>query len=624
MDTRLLKHYEQELGFMREMGEEFAAAYPKIAGRLGMGHLEVMDPYVERLMEGFAFMAARVQLELSLQYPNLTQNMLEIVYPHFLAPVPAMMIARMEPDAGQGNLAAGVTIPRGTQLRGQVRGAETTACNYTTAQDVTLWPLELAEVEYIDARGDLVAAGIGRHSPAKAALRLRLKRTDGAPMAALPLDQLRLFLSGSAAAPWRLYEALLGQGIGLAGRSTERRADWLEYLGAGIKPVGFSADEALLPTPGASFDGYRLLQEYFAMPQRFFFVDLCGLRPAVQRCTGGDLDIYLLLDHGNPDLKAVTPAHFELHAVPAINLFRKRCDRVHVNSADVEQAVVVDRTAPMDYEIYQIESVTGIGADTRDDIEIRAFYSASDITPMGDSHTAYYSQRRRLRQRSERQQQRGTRTSYLGSDIFLSLTDRNQAPFRDDIRQLAVTALCTNRDLPMMTPLGVGDTDFTLPDGGPVNRIRAIVPPTRPRASLAEGKQAWQLISHLSLNYLSLVDADRGKGAAALREIIGLYARLGEPALAKQVEGLASVSSRPIVRRLSDGVLSTAVRGLEIRVGFDESYFEGTGCYLMGAVLESFFARYVALNSFTETSIHSTQRGDIARWSAKSGRRVLI
>ncbi len=252
MDTRLLKHYEQELSFMREMGDEFAQAYPKIAGRLGIGQLEVMDPYVERLMEGFAFMAARIQLELDSQYPKLTQSLLEIVYPHYLAPIPSMMIARLEPDAGQGNLAAGVTVPRGTELRGQVRDSEQTAVIYTTSQDLTLWPLEIAEAEYIDARGDLVAAGVGRHSPGKAALRLRLRRTDGQALSELPLDALTVFLTGTASEPWRLYEAILGQGIGLAGRSTDRRDDWAEYLGTGIAPRGFSPDEALLPSTGAS------------------------------------------------------------------------------------------------------------------------------------------------------------------------------------------------------------------------------------------------------------------------------------------------------------------------------------------------------------------------------------
>ncbi|MEE3099434.1 MAG: type VI secretion system baseplate subunit TssF, partial [Pseudomonadota bacterium] len=134
-----------------------------------------------------------------------------------------------------------------------------------------------------------------------------------------------------------------------------------------------------------------------------------------------------------------------------------------------------------------------------------------------------------------------------------------------------------------------------------------------------------QLVSHLSLNYLSLADADRGQGGAALRELIGLYSPLGDPAAAKQMEGLVSVASRPIVRRMAEaGGLSTAVRGLEIRVGFDETCFEGSGCWLLGAVLEAFFAKYVALNSFTETVIQSQQRGEIARWTPRSGRRALI
>lgn len=624
MDTRLLKHYEQELGYIREMGAEFATAYPKIAGRLGMDKFEVLDPYVERMLEGFAFMAARVQLELDLQYPVLTQNLLEIVYPHFLAPIPSMMIARLTADAAQGNLNDGFTLARGTQLRGRVRAGEQTACTFTTSQDVTLWPLEVAQAEYIEGRSDLVAAGVAKHANAKAAVRLRIRRTDGAKLSALPLDRLTLFLSGAAAEPWRLYEALLGQGVGIAGRSTDRRADWVEPLGAEIRPRGFDPEEALLPTPGQSFDGYRLLQEYFALPQRFFFVELGGLRAAIQRAEGNDLDLYILLREGNAALKTLTKNSFDLHAVPAINLFTKRCDRIHVSGTQVDHHVAIDRTAPLDFEIYQLDSVTGISGERADDTPFRPFYSADGFTPNGETHQAYYSQHRRMRQRSEKQRLKGARTSYLGSEIYLSLTDRSQAPYPGEIKQLAVTALCTNRDLPMLTPIGAAESDFTLPEGGPVSDIRAIVPPTKPRPNLADGQQAWQLISHLSLNYLSIADADRGKAAAALREIVGLYTPLGDATATKQMEGLASVVSRPIVRRMAEDTLSTAVRGIEIRVGFDETFFEGTGCYLLGAVLEAFFAKYVALNSFTETVIHSHQRGDIHRWPARSGRRVLI
>ncbi|MFK7943561.1 MAG: type VI secretion system baseplate subunit TssF [Paracoccaceae bacterium] len=624
MDTRLLKHYEQELGFVREMGAEFAEAYPKIAGRLGMDQLEVLDPYVERMLEGFAFLSARVQLELDLQFPAFTQNLMEIVYPHFLAPTPSMMVARLVPDTAQGGLKEGFVLPRGTTLRGHVLEGEQTACQFRTAHDATLWPLEVAEVEYVEGRSELVAAGLSKGNNARAAIRVRIRATGETPLAELPVDRLSLYLAGAASEPWRLYEALLASSVGVAGRSTDRRADWVEPLGRAIRPLGFDPNEALLPTPGQSFEGYRLLQEYFAMPERYFFVELGGLQPAFRRAEGKEIDLYVLLSEGNAALKAITPASFELHAVPAINLFPKRCDRVQVNNTEVEHHVVADRTAPLDYEIYQIEQVTGIMGEGADDVTFRPFYSAEDYTPAGSNHQAYFNLRRRMRQRSEKQRLKGVRTSYLGSEAYVSLADRTQAPYPAGLTQLAVTALCTNRDLPLLTATGTGETDFFLPDGGPISEIRAIVPPTRPRPSPAQGDRAWQMVSHLSLNYLSIADGDRGKGAAALREMLGLYTPPGEQSVSKQLEGLVSVSSRPIVRRMAEDVLSTAVRGLELRVGFDESYFEGTGCYLLGNVLEAFFARYVTLNSFTETVIHSQQRGDIARWPARSGRRVLI
>lgn len=625
MDTRLLKRYEEELGFMREMGSEFAEAYPKIATRLGMERLEVLDPYVERLLEGFAFLAARVQLELDLQFPSFTQNLLEIVYPHYLAPTPSMLIAHLEPDMGQSGLKEGYTLPRDTVLRSRVQDGETTPCTFRTSQDCTLWPLQIAETEYIDGRGELVAAGLGEGNQARAAIRLRLRRLGEGGMAALPLDKLTLYLSGAGGEPWQLYEALCNHAVGITGRSTDRRADWIQPLGRDIEPRGFEPEEALLPIPGSTFEGYRLLQEYFAMPQRFFFVDLKGLRPAIRQVQGNEVDIFILLAQANPSLKAsLSNESFDLFSVPAINLFPKRCDRVQVRERDIDHHVTVDRTAPLDFEIHSISSVVGIRGEGEDDVTFRPFYSADDFTAAGETHPAYYTVKRRMKQRSEKQRLKGVRTSYLGSEPFLMLADRNQAPYPDEIEQLAVTAMCTNRDLPLLLSMGGGDTDFTLPDGGPVSSIRVVVSPSRPRPSLAQGETAWRLVSHLSLNYLSLADADRGTSAEALRELIGLYLPLGDRALEKQMEGLIGVSSRPIVRRLREQVLSTAVRGLEVKLEFDETFYEGTGAYLLGAVLERFFAKYVALNSFSETVLVSQQRGEIARWPAMSGRRRLI
>ncbi len=485
---------------------------------------------------------------------------------------------------------------------------------------MALWPIEISEAEYIDSRGGLVAAGVGTSSKARAGIRLRLKRLDGDPISELSMDDLTLYLDRQSGRSWQLHELLCTQTVGVAGRSADRRADWTMGLPKGaLKQVGLTREEALLPTPRRTFDGYRLLQEYFAMPERFMFVNLSGLQPALRKAKGAEVDIYILLGDGNKDLApAITPEAFGLNAVPAVNLFRKRCDRLHVTARDTEQHVVPNRTAGLDFEIYNIESVTGISGDGADDVEFRPFYSATDFTAAGDMHATYYTQSRKMRQRSEKERLRGVRTSYLGSEVYLSLVDRKQAPYSAKLDQLAVTALCTNRDLPMLLSTG-DDNVFHLPEGGPVKTVRTPISPTRPHPTLAQGDTAWRLISHLSLNYLSIAQTTDGSSAEALRELIGIYAPLGNRVTEKQLEGITNVSSRPIVRRMSDEVLSTAVRGLEITIEFDETFFEGTSVYVLGAVMERFFRKYTTINSFTETVLKTERRGEIARWRPTSG-----
>ena len=411
MDTRLLSHYENELAFLRDMGAEFAAAFPKIAGRLGMEGVEVLDPYVERLLEGTAFLSARVQLELDMQFPAFTANLLEIIYPHFLAPTPSMTVVGFEPDIGNSGVKDGFLLKRHTRLRSRQIEGEQTACIYRTAADITLWPIEVAEAEYIDSRGGLVAAGVSRDIPARAGIRLRLRRKDGEKISALKLDKLLLHLTGQGSDPWNLHETLATRVTALVGRSTDRRDPWTQVLPAGTsRPKGFGQDEAMLPTPRRSFDGYRLLQEYFALPQRFHFAELSGVNPALRRAVGPEVDIYILLSEAMPDAGAsVRRENFVLHAVPAINLFDRAFDRVHITTTDTEHYVTPNRTALLDYEVYSIHSVSGIGTTGETDIAFRPFYSATDITAAGETHPTYYTIHRRMRQRNEKERLRGVR-----------------------------------------------------------------------------------------------------------------------------------------------------------------------------------------------------------------------
>jgi len=625
MDRRLLDYYNRELQHVREVGAEFAREFPKIAGRLGLEGFECADPYVERLLEGFAFLAARVQLKVDAEFPRFTQHLLETIYPGYLSPIPSMAMVQFQPDPSEGSLAAGVPVPRGSALRSLLGKGEQTACEYRTAHEVTLWPVEIQEAEYFRFSGAAASLGVPALPGVKAGLRIRLKTTGGLRFNQIALDRLTLHLRGAEEVPMQLYEQMLANAVALVARPVKLPAPWMEVLDPShIREVGFDDDQALLPPSTRSFSGHRLLNEYFSFPARFMFVELAGLGAAAARCAEGEMDLILLLGRSEPALEsAVSAANFALFCSPAINLFPKRADRIDLSDRAHEYHVVADRTKALDFEVYEVTDVSGFGTAGEREREFLPFYASSDRTPERD-RGAYFSVRRAPRLHAEGGGGFEARSNYFGNELFLSLVDANEAPYRSGLRQLGVGTLCTNRDLPLLMSLGGGRTDFTMASGAPVKAVRCLGSPTRPRAPLAEGGAAWRLISHLSLNYLSLMDSEQKVGAAALRELLLLYADVADSAVRKQIEGLKTVTVKPVLRRITSGGPISFGRGLQVEVTFDEAAFRGTGVFLLGAVLEPFFARYVSINSFTETVIRTLDRGETARWPARTGQRPIL
>ncbi len=625
MDPRLLHYYNRELQYLREMGGEFAREFPKIAGRLGLEGFECADPYVERLLEGFAFLAARVQLKVDAEFPHFTQHLLEMVYPHYLAPTPSMALVQFQPDLSEGGLSEGFVIPRDSVLHSLLGKDDLTPCEYRTAQDVTLWPLKLVKAEYLGTAAAVAALGLYLPPGVKAGIRLVLRSTAGLTFDKLALDSLPLYLRGSDSLPLRVYEQLLGNGVALVVRPTQRPVPWQEMRDKSyIRRLGFANGQALLPYSPRSFQGYRLLHEYFAFPERYLFVELAGLGSAVRRCQDSELEVVVLLNRSDPSLEGVLgESHFALFCAPAINLFPRRADRIHLTDRQFEYHILPDRTRPMDFEVYQVTSVAGYGTSATKEQEFLPFYSSHNLARPSD-HSAYYTLQRAPRLLSARQRRQGARSSYIGSEVFIALVDGNEAPYRSDLHQLALTTLCTNRDLPLHMPVGQGKTDFTLESGAPVESVRCLAGPTRPRPSWAEGEVAWRLLSHLSLNYLSLLDNDAHQGAVALRDLLLLYSDAAEAPVRKQIEGIRSVTARPVTRRLPIPGPIAFGRGLAITVTCDETAFEGSGVFLLGAVLEAFFAKYVSINSFTETVVKTLDRGEIMRWPARTGHRQTL
>jgi type VI secretion system protein ImpG len=625
VNAKLLRYYERELAHLREVGGEFARDYPKVAGRLGLETYACADPYVERLLEGFSFLAARVQLKIDAEFPRFTNHLLELVYPQYLAPTPSMAVVQLQPDMSEGSLAAGFKVPRDTALHSQLGKGDQTACEFRTAHDVTLWPVELVQARYFACGAHVAGIDLSRLGGVKAALRLRLRVGAGLTFSDLALDSLPLHIRGGEAMPSRILEQLLAQAAGVLVMPVQEHVDWHQFLPkSAIRSVGYSDSEALLPSGPRSFQGYRLLQEYFAMPQRFMFAEVAGLANSVSRCTAEQLDVIVLFKKLDPVLEqSLSAANFGLYCTPAINLFPMRTERVHLSDQQSEYHVIPDRTRPMDYEIYQIESVTGYGSGAEASQTFESFYRANDLHARTPPN-AFYQLRRDARVLSEQQRRQGPRSSYIGSELFLSLVDAQEAPHRSDLRQLGIDTLCSNRDLVLSMPVGSGRTDFTVESGAPVQSVRCVAGPTVPAPSFAEGETAWRLVSHLSLNYLSLLDQDREQGATALRDLLRLYCRVDDEAAHKQIEGLRSVTADSIVRRLPLPGPITYGRGLQVCVTLDESAFEGAGVFVLGSVLEQFFAKYVSLNSFTETVIKSTARGVIMQWPARVGRCEIL
>ncbi len=495
MDRRLLRYYDRELRHLQTVSQEFAREFPKIAGRLALDDVPCADPYVERMLEGFAYLAARVQLKLDAEFPRFTQNLLETVYPHYLAPTPSMCVVQMLHDPGESGLAEGFKVPRQAVLRAQ-SGVGSTGCEYRTAHDLTLWPLEIEEARYYTRDAGVLelhrpwGGEAATTSPVRAALRIRIRTSGGVPLRKLALDDLTVYLKGGDATPMRLYEQIFGRATGVVIRPAmagNRRGDWEARLpAANIHRRGFDESESLLPYEGRSFQGYRLLHEYFAFPERFLFAQFRGIGDALRRVDGVAADLIVTFSDENRDLDgAVDGSNFALNCVPAVNLFPKRTDRIFITEKTSEFQVIPDRTRPLDFEVYRVRSVTGFGSRSGQEREFRPFYAAKDSDGDADQAPAYYAVHRAPRARSEPERLKGGRSSYAGSELSISIVDAEAAPYSLDLKQLAVEALCTNRDLPLQMPVGKGKSDFALEHGAPVIATRIVAGPTPPRPSHA-------------------------------------------------------------------------------------------------------------------------------------------
>ena len=412
-------------------------------------------------------------------------------------------------------------------------------------------------------------------------------------------------------------------------RSTTREVPHVVSKSASAKPVslplpeqvGFDDDEALLPAEERSFRGYRLLSEFFACPERFLFARLKGLRRAFAEAQGGPVDVILLFGRSAPALVgALSPANFRLFASPAINLFEKQLGRIQINANDHEFHVVPDRTKPLDFEVFRVLDVKAHLRDEAEPRPVAPLYALGSL--LYDWRDAlFYVPRLSVRRLSTKQQRLQRRGDYVGTETWMSLTAPGNAERIDDIRELSVKALVTNREL--AAELTFRGSDHFAPPGGPVRAVSVLRSPSKPRPPLGLNDGAWRVIGHLTPNYATLAP-EQGNDPSMLRNHLALYGRPEDSAMRRQVDGIVGVSSTPVVRRIPGRGQMAIARGSRVRLKLDDSSYDNSRLFLFAAVIERFLAEFATINSFTETIVETTAEGVVAKWPARIGRKHTI
>ena len=610
MRDQLEQFYEQELLFIRRMAADFARDRPKIADRLMLPQdaRESADPHIERLIESFAFLTARIRLKLEDEFPELVNALMGLLYPHYLAPVPSMTIAQFALDPSGGST-DGFTIPRHSRLFSHsIQGVQ---CRFRTAYPTTLWPVELS-TSYLTApfgANVRLPPGLGRF---EAMLRLELKLVGNQTWDTLNLDRLRVFLHGDEKTTHQLYESLFNNCDGVYVRDPSGGAATL-LKAESIQEVGFGRDEGLLPSDARTFEGYRLLTEYFAFPQKFLFADFTDLKSIIQRATSPKIDLCVLFRKADRTLEArVDRSMLRLGCTPIVNLFSQQAEPIRLTQAVTDYHVLPDLRNRRAFEIYSIDEVTSTNLETGAVTDYQPFFACRHGSSVDTPPTYWTSRRIPSTVKNDR-----------GTEVWMSLVDLNFNPSLPEAEVISLRTTCTNRDLPGELRTQGGESwEFQLEGQAPIRRIEPLMPPNLP-SRLPSGELRWRLISHLSLNHFSI--SDGMAGADALREILKLYDYTNTRATAQQIAGIESVTSRRKTARILGDAAIGFCRGLEIDLTFDPQKFPGVGAFLLASVVYKFLGLYANINSFTRLRTRFTNQPEPFKvWPYRVGEQTIL
>ena len=583
----LNKYYQDELSFLREMGREFSLAHPDAAPFLAEAGA---DPDVERLLEGFAFLSGRIRQKLDDQLPEITHSLMQLLWPHYLRPIPAMTIMQFDPLPQASKEPH--DVPRGTEIESVP--VDGTPCRFRTAYDLRLEPVALESVEFRTETPPL--------------FRLKFRIPEGALLKKSPITKLRLYLQGEPVVTRAIYLCLQARLKRVAVKALDGpgAGKVLELGPQAVQPVGFRAEEALFPMPLTSFEGYRLLLEYFAFSTKFLFLDLTGLDRLPELGEFKSFEVTFEMDRLPTSMPPLGTAGILLNCVPAVNIFRRDADPIRVDHQRTEYKIWPSGTDPAHYETYSVDNIIGLVKGTANRREYKPFLGfAHSVTKTGEE-SAYYLTRIAPSVAAE------------GTETFLSFIVSGAGALAE-VETLAIDLTCTNRQLP--TRLKMGDIRIATPSSPTFARFKNVTKVTPTVPPPLGDDVFWRLLSHLSVNFTTLSRVE------SLRNVIGLYNfralvdRQAEQANRLLLQAIVKVTTRPTLHLFR----GDPVRGIAVEIELNEEGFSGEGdMYLFGSLLNEFLSLYVSLNSFSKLTVRGAKFAEVYTWPPKAGGRITL
>jgi type VI secretion system protein ImpG len=611
---QLLPYYESELGYLRRNLREFAERYPKIAGRLLISGEVCEDPHTERMIESFALLNARIAKRLDDDYPEFTEALFDVLYPHYLRPFPSCSIARLDFTGAAKQQTTAGTIPRGTQLTTRpVRGA---ACTFRTVYPVAVAPLALAAASFSDI---LRAPDAVRPPPgATASISLRIAGSaEQVDVNQLDLPRLRVFIDGEPSFCAALRDALFMRTVA-AYAEGDGNGRWVQLPAIPVQPAGFDDAESLIDFPARSHAAYRLLTEYFCFPEKFNFFDIDLQQLSAALPGAKSITLHLALSDIRSDsntarmLGTLSTNNVLLGCTPVVNLFRQRGEPIRLTHTTASYPVLADARRAFAFEVQAIDSVNLVRQTPQGEtvVQFRPFYSLQHAqTPEQNGH--YWAMRRdeTLAERSP------------GFETQIAIVDIDFDPAAVETDTLNLELTCSNRDLPSLLPYGQAGGDLFLEGGSSVRTIHFLRKPTHSWRFPSGRSAHWRLISHLSLNHLSI----SAGGVEAFREMLALYDLPRSPSSQRQIGGITAIEQGATTAWLAGNPFNCLVRGVQVRLAIDEEAFIGSGIHAFTHIVERFLALYVHANSFTQLVIVSAKTGEeLLTCTPKSGDLSLL